>query len=388
MTAVKKRVYFLILASAVLCAVSCSQDAYDVSRGVDREMTLFSDEISVPVGDVGPVSLGILLDGTGMRETIDQYVREDGDGYLIIEKEDQLYSNFVMLFSMMNPDPSQPIDFPESACSKNIETMASGLTAIGVSLSEQTFNLYATNPLTEDISISGDLTLKSDVDGENPATVIASESFSKVPVSAGVEKASIQQVVRSGEKAFYGCELNNLTFHLPGSLMEKDPSSGLGVISLGFRYKSFLSLGDEFSLPFSYTIDDMDLKLGQYKVKEATICTEVSNEIPLTFTVDSVEVLIKKVLDDGTATDEVYESVSITQGLVIASGSQGHPAVSPLEIVIEAKDGTIPDISGLTLNFTIGPPTGEGDTRLGLKQNVYFNNLRATVSGGITFQGL
>ena len=195
-------------------------------------------------------------------------------------------------------------------------------------------------------------------------------------------------MVRSGEKAFYGCELNNLTFHLPGSLMEKDPSSGLGVISLGFRYKSFLSLGDEFSLPFSYTIDDMDLKLGQYKVKEATICTEVSNEIPLTFTVDSVEVLIKKVLDDGTATDEVYESVSITQGLVIASGSQGHPAVSPLEIVIEAKDGTIPDISGLTLNFTIGPPTGEGDTRLGLKQNVYFNNLRATVSGGITFQGL
>ena len=378
----------LLILLFLLLIWSCSNMDYDISNGVDNEFTLFSEEISVPVGDVGPVSLGILLDGTGFRETIDQYVKEDEEGFLVIEKEDQVYQNFVMLFSMTNPDPSLPIDFPVGACSKSIETMATVLTGIGVSLSEQTLNLYATNPLTDNISISGNITLMSDIDGESPATVIASEAFSKVPVSAGAEKASILKVARSNEKAFYGCNLENLTLHLPGSLMDKDPSSGLGIISLGYRYKSFLSLGNEFSLPFSYTVDDMDLQLGQYKVKEATIRTEVSNEIPLTLTVESVEVLVKKVLEDGTATDEVYENVSITPGLVIASGSKGHPTVSPLEIVIEAKDGTIPDISGLTLNFKIGPTAGEGDTRIGLNQNVNFNNLRATVSGGITFQGL
>ena len=369
--------WFILLLLPLLW--SCANMDYDISNGIDKEFTLFSDEISVPVGDIGPVSLGILLDGTGFRETINQYVKEDEDGFLVIEKEDQVYQNFVMFFSMMLPDPSWPVDFPVGTCSKSIETMATSLTAVGISLTDQTFNLYATNPLTDDISISGNLSLKSDIDGEHPAAVIASEGFSQVPVYAGAEKATLLQVVRSNEKAFYECDLENLTLHLPGSLMEKDPSSGLGIISLGYQYKSFLSLGNDFSVPFSYTIDDIDLKLGQYKVSEATICTEVSNEIPLTLTAESIEVLVG---------DEIYENVSITPGLIIASGSKGHPAVSPLEIVIEAKEGNIPDISGLRLNFIIGPPTGESDTRLGLNQNVNFNNIRATVSSGITIQGL
>ena len=352
---------------------------YDISKGIDNEYTLFSDEISVPVGDVGPVSLGILLDGTGFSETIKEYVKEDEDGFLVVEKEDQFYQNIVMLLTMMLPDPSMPVDVPADNSSKSIETMASGLTGIGVSLSQQSFSLYATNPLTEPISVSGKLTLKSEAKDEIPAVVIATEEFSQVPVSAGADKGTLLQVDRSDEKPFYGCELENLTLHLPGSLTAKDPYGGFGVISLGYQYKSYLSLGDEFSLPFSYTIDDMDLQLGQYKVKEATICTEVSNEVPLTLTLDSVEVLVG---------DEVYEDVSITPGLKIASGSKGHPTVSPLEIVVRATAGTIPDISGLNLNFTIGPPTGEGDTRLGLNQNVNFNNLRATVSGGITVKGL
>ena len=103
---------------------------------------------------------------------------------------------------------------------------------------------------------------------------------------------------------------------------------------------------------------------------------------------DSVEVLVAKTLEDGTVSDEVYENVSITPGLVIASGSKGQPTASPLKIVIGAREGTLPDISGLSLYFTLGPPTGEGDKRIGLNQNVFFNNLRATVSGGITFQSL
>ena len=212
---------------------SCANMDYDTSKGVDSEYTLFSDEVSVPVGDVGPVSLGILLDGTGMRETISDYVKEDEDGFLYVEKEDMLYSNFVMLFSMGLLDPTQPADVSAGSSSKDIETMASLISSLGVSLTEQTLNLYATNPLTEDFFVSGNLTLKSDTDGENPATVIVSEAFSNVPVSAGAEKATVLQVVRSGGKAFYGCELENLTLHLPGSLLEKDPSSGLGIISLG-----------------------------------------------------------------------------------------------------------------------------------------------------------
>ena len=386
----KKRTFYTILlfASAFLCAISCYRDTYDTSRGIDKEITLFSEEISVPIGDIGPLSMGILLDGTGLRETINEYVKADEDGYFFVEKQDQVYQNFTMLFSMMIPDPTKPVDLPVGAYSKTIETLASALTPIGISLSGQSFSLLATNPLTEDISVSGKLTLKSEAVDEIPSEVIATEEFSNVPVAAGGEKGILLQVVRSDEKAFYGCELENLTLHLPGSLMEKDPMGGLGVIGLSYQYKSYLSLGETFSFPFSYTVDDLNLQLGQYKVNEATICTEVYNEIPVTLTLDSVEVLVEKAQEDGTVTNEVYDNVSITPGLEIASGVKGMPTVSPLEIVIKAKEGTIPDISGLNINFTVGPPTGDGDTRLGLNQTLNFNNLRATVSGGITIQSL
>ncbi|MBQ3984708.1 MAG: hypothetical protein II636_05195 [Bacteroidales bacterium] len=62
--------------------------------------------------------------------------------------------------------------------------------------------------------------------------------------------------------------------------------------------------------------------------------------------------------------------------------------VTPLEIVIKANQGTIPDIGSLSLSLAIKAPTGAGDNRLNMNQAVYFNNLRATVSGGITIQGL
>ena len=51
-------------------------------------------------------------------------------------------------------------------------------------------------------------------------------------------------------------------------------------------------------------------------------------------------------------------------------------------------EGTIPDIAGLQLNLSVKAPTGEGDKRLNMNQSIRFNNLRATVTGGITFQSL
>jgi hypothetical protein len=62
--------------------------------------------------------------------------------------------------------------------------------------------------------------------------------------------------------------------------------------------------------------------------------------------------------------------------------------ISPLEIEIRSITGTIPDITAIRLEATIQNPTDIADKRLGMNQKVYFNNLRATVSGGITIQNL
>jgi len=381
-----KRIFaYLLLILPVLS--SCDNLDYDISKGVDSEVTLFSDKVSAPVGDVGPLSMGILLDKTGLREQLDGYVGEDEDGFIVLENTNQFYSSFVLMFSMLFPDTSVPIDYPVGAVSDSFGSIASSITSLGVTLAQQVFTLYAQNPLTEDISVSGKMRLVNKADDGTPAVDLVSEEFTNVPVAAGAEKATVLKAERSFEKAFTACELENVVIHLPASYMEKDPLGGMSIVGLGYDYKSYLSLGETFSFPLSYDINDMDLPLAQYLVKEARICTEVSNEIPVTFVMEKMEVLVEKTDAAGNTYDDVYENVSITPGLRIASGCKNKPTVSPLEIEIKAVEGTIPDISGLRLTFTVLPPTGEGDQRLGMNQNVNFNNIRATISGGITIQG-
>lgn len=47
-----KLIYFL---GAAFLLFGCSGSRYDISDGFNKDITLFSDEISVPVGSIGPV---------------------------------------------------------------------------------------------------------------------------------------------------------------------------------------------------------------------------------------------------------------------------------------------------------------------------------------------
>ncbi|MBO4634215.1 MAG: hypothetical protein J5669_02450, partial [Bacteroidales bacterium] len=144
----------------------------------------------------------------------------------------------------------------------------------------------------------------------------------------------------------------------------------------------------DFPAQIPIPINDLDLPIGQYRVKDILLSTDVSNEIPITFVLDSVDVMVKETDENGNEKTVVCDDVSITPGLTIASGCTGAPVVSPLAISIKAQKGTIPDIAGLQLNLSVKAPTGLGDKRVNMNQSIRFNNIRATVSGGITVQGL
>ncbi|MBQ9195306.1 MAG: hypothetical protein IJ152_06640, partial [Bacteroidales bacterium] len=124
--------------------------------------------------------------------------------------------------------------------------------------------------------------------------------------------------------------------------------------------------------------------LGKYKVKEARIRAEVSNEIPLTLVLENVAVMTRETDEEGNEQVVVCEDVSVTSNITVSSGSSGAPAVSPIEIVIKADEGTIPDIAGLRLSLSVKAPVGVSDHRLNMNQAVSFNHVRATVYGGIT----
>ncbi|MBR4827102.1 MAG: hypothetical protein IKZ91_04380 [Bacteroidales bacterium] len=352
---------------------------YDISAGIDRECTLFTDEVSFPIADIGPLSPKQLLGDVDLGSALDGLFKEDGDGYLVVEKEETIYSNPVLLLYYMSmADPTQPMDVHIDDFTAYPGASVEGPAGIGFTPALQEFSLYAENPLTEGMTVSGKVTLST----------FSSEVLDNVPVAAESQKFELFRKELDGNNIIDVCSTENMVLRLPASFLEKDPLSGFSSITLGYRYKAQLSLGTDFPESIPIPVNDLDLPIAQYKVNEVLLSTEVSNEIPVTLVLDSVDVMVRETDDEGNERTVVCNDVSITPGLTIASGCSGTPKISPLAITITAKEGTIPDIAGLQLKLSVKAPTGEGDKRLNMNQTISFNKLRATVSGGITIQGL
>lgn len=378
----------LLCLSAFLCAIACSRDAYDISRGIDKEMTLFTEEVSIPIADIGPLSPKQLLGDVDLGSTLGGLFEEDEDGYLVVGQEETIYSNAVFFLYMMALDPTQPLDVNIDDFTGYPGAAAQGLSGMGFTPALQEFSLYAVNPFTEGISVSGKVTLAANAKEDTPASTLSSDEFDRVPVAAESKDAVVFRKELDGQSIMDVCSLENMVIHLPASFLANDPLGGLSSIALGYRFKAHLALGQDFPAQIPIPVNDLDLPIGQYQVKEVLISTEVSNEIPVTLVVESVDVLVKGTDEEGNEKNDVCEDVSITPGLTIASGCSASPVVSPIAISIKAKEGTIPDIAGLQLNLSVKAPTGEGDKRLNMNQSISFKNLRATVSGGITIQSL
>ena len=357
---------------------SCTNMDYDTSRGVDKEMTLFTDAVSIPIADIGPLSPKQLLGDVDLGSTLGGLFKEDEDGYLVMGKEETIYSNATVFLFMMALDPTQPLDLNIDDFTGYPGAAAEGLAGMGLTPARQEFSLFAANPFTEAMAVSGKVKLSS----------LSSDSFEKVPVAAENNDGVLFHKEIDGQNIIDVCSMENMVLHLPASFLEKDPLGGWSSVSIGYRYKAHLALGQDFPALIPIPVNDLDLPIGQYKVKEVLISAEVSNEVPVTLVVESVDVMVKGTDEEGNEKDVVCEDVSITPGLTIASGSSAAPVVSPLAISIKALQGTIPDISGLQLNLSVKAPTGEGDKRLNMNQSISFNNLRATISGGITIQSL
>ena len=357
---------------------SCANMNYDISKGIDREVTLFTDEVSLPIADIGPLSPKQLLGDTDLGSTLGGIFKEDGQGYLVVEKEETIYTNPVLLLFMGATDPTQPLDVHIEDFTGYPGASAENAAALGFSPVFQEFSLYAENPLTEEVAVSGKLTLST----------LSSKEFDKAPVTAASQNYELFHGTFAGQSVIDVCSTEDMVLHLPASFLGADPLGGLSSVTLGYRYKAQLGLDQDLPMQIPIPINDLDLPLGRYRVKDVLISAEVSNEIPVTFVLDSVEVSVKETDEDGNVQTVVCDDVSITPSLTVASGCSGAPVVSPHAISIKALEGTIPDIAGLQLFLSVKVPTGEGDKRLNVNQAIRFNNIRARVSGGITIPGL
>ncbi|MBQ9309805.1 MAG: hypothetical protein IJ222_02960 [Bacteroidales bacterium] len=338
-------------------------------------MTLFDDELSLPIADIGPITPKQLLGDIDLGETLGELFEEDEDGYLVVETEDFIYSNPVLLVYIGLADPTRPSDVNVDDFTAAPDESLSSLSEIGLVPALQEFSLYAGNPLTEGIAFSGKISF--------PEGLVAN-TFSKETITERTDNRTFFQTSITDGKPIGNFTAEQMTLHLPSNILEKDPMGGWSSFTIGYRYKAYLALESDFPESVDIPIDNLDVPLGRYKVKEARIRTEVSNEIPLTLILDSVKVMVKEPDEEGNEQIVESEDVSVSSEITVISGSSDSPAVSPLEIVIKAGEGTIPDIAGLKLSLSVKAPVGGSDHRLNMNQAVTFNHIRATVYGGIT----
>lgn len=104
--------------------LACSRQEYDIWEGVNTEMTLFEEEISAPLGSIGPITLGPFVDKLGKMEGVGELLGEllkvADDGLLKLENREALFKMNAYEVSAQLEDPDQA-----QACTPPSRTSAS-----------------------------------------------------------------------------------------------------------------------------------------------------------------------------------------------------------------------------------------------------------------------
>ena len=384
-----KRLLFVLLFLSVLSACN-SYMQYDISEGINKEVTLFQDGITVPIGSIGPLTIGSSLNGnskiSGAVGLIANYLKVGPDGNMILEDTGSIFKISVYELEREAKDVSAPFKWSPGYAKGSPSGMAAALGLVGLMVTDQKIEISASNPLFNEVPVTCDASFtcydsiyQLSYQGKIPAL----SSITLEGRSNNVKLASVELPPDIYDRVG-SISLEGLTFSLPA-----DPVSYLadrnGNLFFEFNYKHTcgVAVGEKFNLPLTdIKIDNVKLPLGQFRLSDCTIDVELENSLPLSVTIDNVRVLKHK--DSEGEPDEVDENIKVSVSEIVPGGSLEHPASLPLTLSITAAEGTIPDIEGILLNISISAQPGLGPVRLAGKQGLYIKSSCATIKDGIT----
>lgn len=106
-----KRFHYCLLFILPL-VLACGRKEYDISEGFNKDITLFQEGISVPLGSIGPLTLGSVLDMLFQIEDLGpmlaEYLIEGEDGYMKMVDSDNIFKLNVYEMEKELEDPSVP----------------------------------------------------------------------------------------------------------------------------------------------------------------------------------------------------------------------------------------------------------------------------------------
>ena len=371
----------------LLMVAACENKAYD-TENLDTEMTLFENEISVPVGNFGPFNLELITKSEKLRPILGSVFETEKDGTLLCKDNEDVFKINAYEILAKTKDVSQPFSYPIGEKMKSPSTLAGLLQSFGFRAVDQHLTLNVNNPLSVPYTLGGDSYILCKNTKTYTTCFENTSSLEGIEIPRSYSATNLLEINLPDTVGFTPSEMGykNLSLNLPANLGDQIRSSSRVEFVFGSTFSCHVAAGEKGEIPLSMfgmgtQTFKFNLPIASYKFKEVEASLVLENTLPLQVTLSNVQLMTGE-------KPEVDENLLVSPDeLVIKGGSLEAPGSTPITLNIKALEGAIPNITGVKVTLAIKSDPDHADTRLSLKQGVSAKSASATLRGGITIGG-
>lgn len=363
----------------LLCA--CTRSEYDAPDGINKEMTLFGEEIYLPIGQVGPITVKDLLSSNkSIAPLIESLMKEEPNGTFYIESQDQVFAVNAFRELMDIPDPTQPYHWDIGSQSCSIASTAALLRMFNIGFMNQRLSLYATNPITAPLTLNTDIWVRC-MDNSYKETYSKEYKMEDFSLRSSYSATSLFQLDLPVEVTdlVTSVEMNDLTLDLPANAKDQVRPSDDAKFSFYTTFTSNLALSEKFSLSPAFPISKLNVPLAKFKLHKCSLAFDLENTLPLDVTIKSIKLRDEK----GNEINDVVFSSDVK----IVGGKPDAATVTPVVLEVEALTGTIPDIREVLIDLKLEYSKTAGLVPLSSAMGLSIKSASAKLFGGITLFG-
>ncbi len=357
-----------ILLAAVPAFSSCDKADPAYGGEIDRTVTLFGEEITVPLGTVAPITLQDALNRVG---PLAELIKTDDEGCLVLEGKNKIASWSYSDIAAQAAGEEAFVFMAEEERA-GLPFLLSMLTMFGIELPDQHYTLTVENPLGVSVPMS---VTASVVDGYDEALQSVVLKDFEIPSRSRPETFAEFDLPGTYDPAPSDVVLDKVWLWMPENLLDAWSDNLDSDFVFSYRFRSHLGLGERLDFPFTYPLS-LHLETARFALHEATVRLEVESTLPVEATVEHITLL--------GADGEEDPNVTFSENVTIAGGSPEHPVTTPLTLTVRAAEGTIPDIHGLRLNLRFAAAPGFGTAPVSAAQGLSVRSSSFTLRGGIT----